>query len=136
MGWLKKQFWTKGPGSPGATARVIAESYLTGRNNGLSDIDICQRVLSDYFDSFMGQGILNPNEVPRGIENALRGDPAITTLYVVYMSLKNKPAALHQIVKEIEVVTEIIVSEQNKILNENKTVSDVNAIFPIHRLMA
>lgn len=135
MGWLKKQFWTKGPGSPGATARVIAESYLTGRNNGFSDIDICQRVLSGYFDAFIGQGILNPNEVPHGIENALRGDPAITTLYVVYMSLSNNPHALNQIANEIELVTEIIISEQNKKLKERKTLSHVNDIFPIHSLM-
>lgn len=126
MSWIKKKLYTKGPGSPGSTAKAFAKSYKECRMGGMNSVEATDAVLQNYFSNYESMGINIADDI-KNISREIEGDPAIAVYVLIILGNGNNPAAIKKIKQDGSLILEIIINEQNKILFENRTLSELEA---------
>lgn len=126
MSWFKKKLYTKGPGSPGATAKAFAKSYKECKMGGMNSVDASDAVLQNYFSSYERMGI-NVTDDIKNISGEIEGDPVIAVYVLILLGNSNNPSTIQKIKQDASLILEIIINEQNKILFENRTLSEIES---------
>ena len=125
MNWFMKQMYKHGTGSPGDTAKTVAESLVRMKNSGFDRVEACEFMLENYINTFVNMGVMTRFDKPTNLSDYVNGDPAILTLIIIRLSLRNKPPALMSMATDIELIVEIILEIQNEILNEEKKLDSI-----------
>ncbi len=120
MGWLTKKLYSAGPGSPGVTGKTIASSFNTYVTlNGYTPNEACFSIIDEYNAVFSSKGHLLPFELISMVKQNINGCPALTAFSIVLLSHIKKQNLIEAIIKDFDLIVEIIVNKQNSVLNHD-----------------
>lgn len=129
-GWLKKKWLNFGPGSPGKTAKVMADNYLSIKDQGdvskedIFTIIVGRRVMSWYAGNIMPDGFTE-ERIPILVEQSDEDLPSLT-YFLMYIESPTfrKNVVAHS--NTFKAVTEVIHEEISKKAPDavNKTLAE------------
>ena len=93
---------------------------------GMNSVEATDAVLQNYFSNYERMGINIADDI-KNISWEIEGDPAIAVYVLIILGNGNNPASIEKIKQDGSLILEIIINEQNKILFENRTLSELES---------
>ena len=114
MGWLTKQMYSRGPGSPGKTCETVVKSYISYQRIGLDEHESCERIIYDYKSVYQLVGIPEIDEFCDTMATFTSGNPALVAFAITLSSHNGNERVLRQLLTDLDTIIEIFDSILNK----------------------
>ena len=133
MGWLTKQMYSRGPGSPGKTCETVVKSFINYKKMGLDEYEACEQIICDYSNVYRQVGMPEITHFCDYMSTWADTNPALVSFIITLSSHYKKYNVLKQLFNDLDTLIEI----NNTILNkynlnpEFNSKSDYEIIFKV-----
>ena len=107
MGWLTKQMYSRGPGSPGKTCETVVKSFLKYIKLGLDKHEACNRIIHDYKQVYVQAGIPELDLYCEVMSDFVDGNPSITAFIITLSSHNGNLRLIKQLYQDLDTIIEI-----------------------------